>query len=151
MLLMDKLLGQTLTGISGSVYFENYEENAANFITSDIVKICLFFDKSSITIGGNASGDNVVICENDTLHDIDMDIHGYIKVLDLVKFLEVEDYIGLKVYDIERIGIREEEVGVAIIFSNIEKLIILNLGDELFYFKNLPKNLVDEGYKIIRK
>ena len=78
-----------------------------------------------------------------------MDNHGYIKVLGLLDILEIDSYVGLEVCDVQDIVISENKVGISIIFSEVEQIIIINLGDELFFFKELPEVLVNEGYRMI--
>lgn len=147
----DILLDNKLVEVSGSVYFSKDNTNFQKFSIEDIVSFHFLFNGLSITLKGNNNGDGIIICKDDTLHDIDMEEHGYLKVVSLINILKLESYIGLKISDIQYVVLGMNEIGVVIVFSKQKRIIVLNLDDELFCFKDLPKYLVDEGYQIIKK
>ena len=149
MSLKNRLVGRSLISVSGSVYFNECTPNVEIFPIEDIIDFYFVFDDFSFTVEGNNSGDSIIIRDNNTIHDIDMDNHGYIKVLSLLDILEIKNYVGLEVCDIQNIVIDKNKAGISIIFSDLEKIIIINLGDELFFFKDLPEVLVNEGYQMI--
>lgn len=149
MSLKNSLVGRSLISVRGSVYFIEYTPNVESFPIEDIIDFYFVFNDFSFTVQGSSSGDKIVIRDNNTLHNIDMDNDGYIKVLGLLDILEIDSYVGLEVCDVQDIVISENKVGISIIFSEVEQIIIINLGDELFFFKELPEVLVNEGYRMI--
>ena len=125
MLLRNKLFGQKLIGISGTVYFESYNAVTRSFSEKDIIDFCFHFEELNITLKGNSTGDGILVLEGNYLNDVDMSEHGYLKVLSLIETFELNSYIGLKVSNIEDVNLNTNQVGIAMRFSTQKKLIII--------------------------
>ena len=80
-----------------------------------------------------------------------MQDQGYIQVMNLSKYLGIEDYLGLNLLTLRFINLEQKSIGVLLTFPNEKEIYIINLGDELHFFKSFPNRLLPNGYKIMEQ
>lgn len=122
------LIGNTLCKIVAGIYFEN--KNKQNFPLDDIMDICLIFKNLSITLSTSHDGESLDIRLGNQLKEIDMDEYGFIGIQDISEILGHHREIVIK--DINILTNEQNiECGLELI-SGEKKLIIQNIGDQLF-------------------
>ena len=106
-------------------------------------------------IYGNSSGDALRF-SLDSLVEFDMEEHGFVKnfcVSNEPCFMDVvgrklESSLVVRSLEFEDRLNAVDELGVQMQFCENHKLSILNLGDELYIFNEVPEKLIDE-YKFV--
>ena len=151
MLLEPNLIGKPITSVFGSVYFDNQNNIKEEFDGTDIIDFCISFDDINITIKGSSDGESLIISPDSSLINIDMQDQGYIQVMNLSKYLGIEDYFGLNLLTLRFINLEQKSIGVLFTFPNEKEIYIINLGDELHFFKSFPNRLLPDGYKIMEQ
>ena len=145
---LDKMVGKRFRAIFGSVYFESIKHIGEEFNQDDILDLCLFFEDNSMTLKGNSSGDAILTSYNDELESIDMQENGYIKVLKLTKYFKLNEYLDCQLLSYQHIEYETLQAGIILNFENDKKMIVINLGDQVYLFKSLPNFLLNEGYRV---
>lgn len=141
-----KFLNSKLNDVYGGVFFLD-KENTTLFNKEDVINVLFCFDSLNIKIECDSNAIGIRITYNsEGLRDIDMGESGYIKVLSIAELLNLNSCIGMNLTDMSYIIANKNVVGLAIFFSKKESVFILNLGDQLFFFKDLPEDLKNEGY-----
>lgn len=75
-----------------------------------------------------------------------MQEYGSVKIFCVSKRDCFTDVIGQNLLSINAVVTQEDRkvIGIQMLFSENTKLSILNLGDELFVFNNIPEKLISE-------
>lgn len=143
-----KFLNSKLNDVYGGVFFLDKDDTTL-FNKEDVINVCFYFDKLNIKLECDSNANSIrITCNSEGLRDIDMGESGYIKTLSIVELLNLNNCIGMNLIDISYITTNKNVVGLAMFFPEEESIFILNLGDELFFFKDLPENLKNEGYYV---
>lgn len=145
---LDKMVGKRFRAIFGSVYFESIKHISEEFNQDDILDLCLFFEDNNMTLKGNSSGNAILTSYNDELESIDMQDNGYIKVLKLTKYFKLNKYLNCQLLNYQHIEYETLHSGIILYFENDKKMIVINLGDQVYLFKSLPNFLLNEGYRV---
>lgn len=149
MFLKNSLIGMSITNVIGSIYFQDNSDSQTEFENTDIIQYCFVFSDTSITISTNKDGESISITQDNFLENVDMQETGFIKVLDLTAYLKIKDYLELPLLNLKFIKNEQKIVGLLLIFSNETMISIINLGDDLYFFKGTPRHVCEDGYEII--
>ncbi|WP_019671803.1 hypothetical protein [Psychrobacter lutiphocae] len=147
MSLISKLIGKEITKICGEVFFESIEFIGENFKDIDILRFNIFFNDLNITFEVDSTGEGIVLSQDKPLKNVDMEEYGIIRIRDLTNFLNLKDFKSLKVTNIFYVMYKSITAGYAFVFDD-EMFVILNWGDQLLCFNNLPDYISNDGYTL---
>lgn len=133
---LNKTINCTIVKIKGLVYFHNG-------MRSSIQELQIIFENKEKMILSSASDGESILIKDTELKEIDMDVFGKFIIEDLSDDIFFNKFLNISLNCCNFIYSNRDSINVGVCFSFINNtfLYILNLGDELFFYDKLPREI----------
>lgn len=121
------------------------EYGMTEYSYSDVVKYQFVFENLSCCIECDESGGGLIYSFNKELVEINMEEQGSLAKISLKGHPLYNTTVGEKVKAVKVILFENNNVGFSLILED-SKIILMNLGDEIYFSDNISDELLNEGY-----
>lgn len=147
---MNRLKAQTLNEINALLYVPDLVVGNVQDIIDhkDVQEYQLVFSNCSLEVRCDAVAVGLTYCFNQSLVDIDMHEHGAFKKVNLSDEPFAQKFIGQKIKNVANVILENNTVGLCLDFENT-KMILINLGDDIYLNDQISSELSCEGYLVL--